>query len=226
MLVIVHWVLWVAPLGVFALSLLVGAQAGVGAVGALAQYVGIIALLMAVVVFAVYLLVVVAGGVRLGRFARAAAAAQLLAFSTQSSIASLPAMVEAVQAGLGVPEHVSSLLLPLAVSLFRITSAAANMAVAIYCASLFGMHLGGLTLATGAVVAAIVSLAAVGLPGQVSFLTAIGPICLAMGVPLGALPLLLAVQSLPDLLRTVGNVTADMAVTVIAAKHRKEAVLF
>jgi Na+/H+-dicarboxylate symporter len=100
MLVIVHWVLWVAPLGVFALSLLVGAQAGVGAVGALAQYVGIIALLMAVVIVAVYLLVVVAGGVRLGRFARAAAAAQLLAFSTQSSIASLPAMAEAVQAGL------------------------------------------------------------------------------------------------------------------------------
>jgi Na+/H+-dicarboxylate symporter len=55
---------------------------------------------MAVVIVAVYLLVVVAGGVRLGRFARAAAAAQLLAFSTQSSIASLPAMAEAVQAGL------------------------------------------------------------------------------------------------------------------------------
>ncbi len=226
MLVIVHWVLWVAPLGVFALSLLVGAQAGVGVVGALAHYVGMIAVILLVVIVAVYLLAVLLGGVPLGRFARAAAAAQLVAFSTQSSIASLPAMVEAVQLGLGVPEHVSSLVLPLAVSLFRITSAAANMAVAIYSASLFGMHPSVLTLAGGVVVAAIVSLAAVGLPSQVSFFTAIGPICLAMGVPLGALPLLLAVESLPDILRTVGNVTADMAVTVVAAKQRKEAVLF
>jgi Na+/H+-dicarboxylate symporter len=218
MLVIVHWVLWAAPVGVFALALMVGAQAGLGAAGALAHYVGLVCLILIAIILLVYPLAVVGGGMSLGRFAKAAAAAQLVAFSTQSSIASLPAMVEAAQLRLGVPEHVSSLVLPLAVSLFRITSAAANMAVAVYVAALFGVHLGPLTLAGGVVVAAIVSLAAVGLPSQISFFTAIGPICLAMGVPVAALPLLMAVESLPDILRTVGNVTADIAVTGIAAR--------
>ena len=56
-----------------------------------------------------------------------------------------------------------------------------------------------------------VSIASVGLPGQVSFFVSIGPICLAMGLPLGVLPLLLAVEVIPDIFRTVGNVTADLA---------------
>ena len=60
-----------------------------------------------------------------------------------------------------------------------------------------------------------VSIASVGLPGQVSFFAAVGPICLAMGLPLGVLPLLLAVEVIPDIFRTVGNVTADMGVTRI-----------
>ncbi|MFN7112291.1 MAG: cation:dicarboxylate symporter family transporter, partial [Brevundimonas sp.] len=60
-----------------------------------------------------------------------------------------------------------------------------------------------------------VSIASVGLPGQVSFFAAVGPICLAMGLPLGVLPLLLAVEVIPDIFRTVGNVTGDLAATRI-----------
>ena len=78
-----------------------------------------------------------------------------------------------------------------------------------------GVMLGPVQLAMGVAVAAIISLASVGLPGQVSFFTTTGPICLAMGVPVEALPLLLAVETVPDIFRTVGNVTADMAVTRI-----------
>ena len=56
-----------------------------------------------------------------------------------------------------------------------------------------------------------------GLPSQVSFFTAIGPVCLALGAPVDLLPLLLAVETLPDIFRTIGNVTADIAVTRIVA---------
>ncbi len=49
--------------------------------------------------------------------------------------------------------------------------------------------------------------------GQVSFFASIAPICIAMGVPLEMLPLLLAVEVIPDIFRTLGNVTADLAVT-------------
>lgn len=219
MLVIVRWVLWAAPAGVLALSLQVGATAGVGAAGALAHYVLVISAVCIMVTLALYPLVTLTTRIPLVHFARAAAPAQLVAFSTQSSIASLPAMVDATQKALGVPEHVSNLVLPLAVSLFRITSASANMAVAVYVAALFGVPLTPLTLGTGVIVAAIVSLAAVGLPSQVSFFTAIGPVCLAMGAPIAVLPLLLAIESIPDIFRTVGNVTADIAVTAMIDRN-------
>jgi hypothetical protein len=72
-------------------------------------------------------------------------------------------------------------------------------------------------LVAGGLTAIAVSIASVGLPGQVSFFAAVGPICLAMGLPLGVLPLLLAVEVIPDIFRTVGNVTADLAATRIVA---------
>jgi Na+/H+-dicarboxylate symporter len=215
MLVIVGWVLWVAPLGVFALALAVGAGSGIGAAGALLHYVAVVVVTLLVLIAATYAIVIVAGRITPGRFARGVASAQIVGFGTQSSLASLPAMIAGVVNGLGVSPAVRDTVLPLAVSLFRITNPAANMAVAVYVAALSGVALGPAQLVVGAGVAALVSLAAVGLPGQVSFFTTIGPVCLAMGVPIDVLPLLLAIETIPDLFRTVGNVTADMAVTRI-----------
>jgi len=48
------------------------------------------------------------------------------------------------------------------------------------------------------------------------------PICMALGVPLAALPLLLAVEAIPDIFRTVGNVTADVAVTAFVARRQHD----
>jgi Na+/H+-dicarboxylate symporter len=218
MLMIVHWVLLAAPVGVLALSLNVGATAGIGAAGALAHYLALVMLILVASILAMYPLISVLARIGPWHFARSVVAVQLLAFSTQSSIACLPAMAETALNRLGVPERIAGVVLPLSVSLFRLTSPAANFAVAIYCASLFQVHLGPLALIAGALVASTVTLAGAGLPSQVTYFTTIGPICLAMGVPLQALPLLIAVESLPDLLRTVGNVTADIGMTAIAAR--------
>lgn len=211
MLVLVRWVLLVAPIGVFALALNVGAKAGFGAAGALGHYIVILSGVCIAVGLLSYLIALTAG-MGLFSFARAAAPAQVVAFSTQSSIASLPAMITGARQ-LAMPEQVIGVVLPLAVSLFRITSPAANLGVAIYCAHIYGVPLGLATLAAGVGVAAIISLASVGLPGQITFFTTTGPICLIMGVPLELLPILLAVETIPDIFRTVGNVTANMAVT-------------
>ena len=70
-------------------------------------------------------------------------------------------------------------------------------------------------LVAAGLTAVLVSIGSVGLPGQISFFVSIAPICIAMGVPLEILPLLLAVEVIPDIFRTVGNVTADMAVARI-----------
>lgn len=214
MLVLVQWVLLVAPIGVFALALIVGAKAGFGAAGALGHYIVILSGVCIAVGVLSYLLAL-AAGVPLLAFARAAAPAQVVAFSTQSSIASLPTMIAGVRQ-LGAQESSIGVVLPLAVSLFRITSPAANLGVAIYCAHVFGVPLNVALLTAGVGVAAVISLASVGLPGQITFFTTTGPICLIMGVPLELLPILLAVETIPDIFRTVGNVTADMAVTCLA----------
>jgi proton glutamate symport protein len=217
MLVIVHWVLWVAPLGVFALAFAVGARAGVSAAGALLQYVVLAVSACLVTALLAYVVAALLGRMSPLAFARAALPAQIVAASTQSSLASLPAMIDAA-GPLGVGRQDAGIVLPLAVSIFRAASAAANVTVAIYLAHLHGVALGPGTLVIGALVAAAVSVAAVGLPAQVSFFAIIGPVCLAMGVPIDLLPLLLAIETIPDIFRTLGNVTADLAVTRVVGR--------
>lgn len=219
LLVMVEWVILVAPIGVFALALVLGARAGVAAAGALAHYVLLLVVVQVLIIALIYPLVAVFARIPVRRFARAVAPAQAVATSTQSSLASLPAMIESCQA-LRVPAPVTALVMPMAVSLFRFTGPVANVGVVVYSAALFGVHLSAGQIVAGALLAPLMSLAAVGLPGQVSFFTSIAPICVAMGVPVGALPLLLAVETIPDIFRTIGNVTADVAVTAAMAPEK------
>ena len=211
MLVIIGWVLWLAPLGVFALSLTVAGQSGAAALGALAHYIVTVASMGGVVLLLAYGVAVIGARQPLLRFARAALPVQAMAISTQSSLASLPAMLAACRA-LTLRETTGEFVLPLAVALFRATGPAMNLAVAIYVAKLAGMELTPLMLATGVLVALATTIGSVSLPGAISFVTAIGPIAIAMGVPVGPLALLVAVEVLPDIMRTVGNVTMDVAV--------------
>ncbi|WP_380927979.1 dicarboxylate/amino acid:cation symporter [Sphingomonas arantia] len=221
LLVVVGWVLWLAPVGVFALGLVAGYRSGLASAGTLLHYVMVVSAVCLALTMLIYPVVMLFGRIGAGRFARAAVPAQAIAFSTQSSIAALPAMIAACDGPLAVVATVRSIVLPLAISLFRVTSPAANLAVAIYIAQLYGVPLSLGTLAVGVMVAALVSLAAVGLPGQITFFTTIGPICLAMGLPVGLLPLLLAVETVPDIFRTTGNVTADMAAARVIGRRRE-----
>ena len=222
MLVIVHWVIWMAPIGVFALAYGVGARAGVAVAGALAHYIILLVVVQVLLIVLIYPLTVMAARIPLREFARAVAPAQAVATSTQSSLASLPAMVEGTLQ-LRIAPHITALVLPLAVSVFRITSPVANLAVVLYSASLFGIDLSLTQYLAGAAIAVVMSFASVGLPGQVSFFTSIVPICVVMGVPLGMLPLLLGVETIPDIFRTIGNVTADVAITSVVARNAGEA---
>ncbi|WP_121114416.1 dicarboxylate/amino acid:cation symporter [Croceibacterium ferulae] len=223
MLKIVHWVLLVAPLGVFALAYAVGSRTGMGAAGTLLHYVAFVASACIITALLACVIAALAGRMSPLAFARAALPAQVVAASTQSSLASLPAMIEAA-GPLQVDRQVAGVVLPLAVAIFRAASAAANVTVAVYLAQLHGMSLTAADLIAGAFVAAAVSIAAVGLPAQVSFFAIIGPVCLAMGVPIQLLPLLLAVETIPDIFRTIGDVTADLAVVrLVAGRPKAEA---
>lgn len=222
MLVVIQWVLKVATVGVFALALGVGMRGGIAAAGAITQYLILMCSLAVIITLALYPVAVLAGGIPLRRFTRAAAPAQAVAFSTQSSLASLPAMLTATQTALGIPPRIAGIVLPLAVSLFKVTSPGVNLAVVLFVGHVSGMELDAAHLALGAAVAILSSFGVAGIPGQVSFLTTAMPVAAAMGIPMELLLLLIAVEVIPDIFRTVGNVTGDIVVAAIMARRHPE----
>jgi Na+/H+-dicarboxylate symporter len=214
LLIVIGWVLWIAPLGVFALAFTVGASAGGAAFAALGHYIVLISAIGVLVTLAGYPLAAIAGRVGLGSFSKAMIAPQSVAISTRSSLASLPAMLAAARV-MGIREQVADVTLPMAVALFRATGPAMNVAVAFYVAHWLGLEpsMGQMIAATA--VAAVISYGAVSLPGEVSFISSIAPIAMALGVPIAPLALLVAVEMVPDIFRTLGNVTLDVAVTAV-----------
>jgi proton glutamate symport protein len=222
MLVMIGWVLWIAPIGVFALAFALGAGAGAAALGAILHYVVLISAIGIAVTLVGYVIALLFARWNLIAFSRAMIQPQAVAVSTQSSLASLPAMLGATRE-LGVREEVGDVTLPLAVALFRATGPAMNIAVAIYVAYWIGQDLGPWQLAAGIAMASVASYWAVSLPGQLSFVTSIAPIALAMGLPVEPLAILIAVETFPDIFRTLGNVTLDVAVTGAVARKAPEA---
>ena len=221
MIVIVRWVLWIAPLGVFALILSVCARSGLGMLSALGVYVLVECLLYLAVTVMMLPLAVAFGGERLRRFALALVPAQAVAVSTQSSLASLPAMLESADRRLGYPRQVAALVLPMAVSLFRLTSPVQYVTSAVFIAWAYGVDLSTAQLLAGALLAVVISLGSVGLPGQVTFVATNLPVAQAMGLPLSPLGLMLAVDTIPDALATLGNVTGDMTATSVVARQSR-----
>jgi Na+/H+-dicarboxylate symporter len=221
MLVVVGWVLALAPIGVLGLAFAVGAGAGGAAFGAVLHYVVLVSVVGLVVTLLAYVIAITYAGWKLGDFARAMIPPQAVAISTQSSLASLPAMLDAAK-NLRVPLRNADVTLPLAVALFRATGPAMNISVAIYVAYWMGVELHAGNLIAGFAVASVASYWAVSLPGALSFVTSIAPIALAMGVPIEPLALLIAVEVLPDITRTLGNVTWDVTVTGVASRGERE----
>ena len=218
MVVIVHWVLLAAPVGVFALALGVGRQAGIRAAGLLLQYVTFVSLVIIGGSLVVYLFVGLRSKTTTRHFAAAIGPVQVVAASTQSSLATLPVMIECARERLAIAPRIAHLVLPLAVAVFRYTSPLGNLAVCFFVAALYGVQPGPLQIVAAVFVAFAISIGSVGLPGQVSYLASVAPICLALGLPVEVLGILVAVEVVPDIFRTIGNVTADLAVTSILAK--------
>jgi Na+/H+-dicarboxylate symporter len=222
LLVIIEWVLAVAPLGVFALAFTVGSAAGGAAFAGLGHYVVIISAIGILVTLAAYPLAAIAGDIRMGALSRGLISPQAVAISTRSSLASLPAMLDSSRS-MNIREEVSDVTLPIAVALFRATGPAMNVAVAVYVAHWLGLQPSIAQMIAATAVGAVMSYGAVSLPGEVSYISSIAPIALALGVPIAPLGLLVAVEMIPDIFRTVGNVTHDVVLAAIVDRETRSA---
>ena len=212
LLIIIGWVLWVAPLGVLALAFSVGASAGGAAFAGLGHYIVLISIIGILVTLWAYPIGAIWGRAGFGTFSKAMIAPQSVAISTRSSLASLPAMLAAARV-IGVRDQVADVTLPLSVALFRATGPAMNTAVAFYVAHWLGYEPTMTQIIAATAVGAVMSYGAISLPGEVSFISSIAPIAMALGVPIAPLALLVAVEMVPDIFRTLGNVSMDVAVT-------------
>lgn len=217
-LVLVQWVLWTAPIGVFALALPLAVRLGLSAAGALAGYIGLVATLTVIFGVAVlYPMAATLGGVPVREFARAALPAQAVAFSSRSSLASLPAMIQAARERLRLPEEAPSFFIPLAASVYRIGAAVGQTVGVLFIARLYGVELGPTALATVVLTVIATSFSVPGIPG--GSIVIMAPVLQAAGLPIEGIGILLGVDTIPDMFRTTINVTGHMAVATAVVKR-------
>jgi Na+/H+-dicarboxylate symporter len=212
-LMLVRWVLIAAPVGVFALALALAARLGLAAAGALLGYVVVVAVMTVVFALAVlYPLASVLGRMPLGVFARGALPAQAVAFSSRSSLASLPAMIESARTRLGLPEEISSFFLPLAASMYRAGASVGQTAGVVFIAHLYGVTLSPVALASVVLTVVLTSFSVPGIPG--GSIVIMAPALASAGLPAEGLGILLGVDTIPDMFRTTTNVTGQLAAGV------------
>jgi proton glutamate symport protein len=222
MLVLVRWIILAAPLGVFALVLPLAVHAGGTLAGAIGFYVAAYSIASVGVTLLLYPVVAILGAIPLRRFARAALPPQLIAFSSSSSIAALPALVETAEKNLRLPERITGFVLPLAVSTFKIAGPVAWTIGALFVGWFYDVPLPASSIATIAFAAVFLAFAVPGIPrGAFIMLT---PLFLAIGLPAKGIGILIAVDAIPDVFATVLNTTGHLAATALVARRRDDRV--
>lgn len=213
---LVHWILWTAPLGVFALAAPVTAAAGWSMLQSLAVFVLAVVLGLMAFIGAVYLPAArFLGSQPPAAFLKALVGPQLIGFTTTSQAATIPAMLEAADR-LGISRQVSSFVIALGAAVGRAGSALFQGAGLVFLAWLYQTPISAPALGVAVLAVALVSVTVAGVPS--GSVLALAPALGTVGVPLDGLAVLLGVDRIPDMARTATNVTGT--VTAAAAAER------
>lgn len=215
-MVIVKWVLRFAPVAVFGLMADISARIGLKAIAGMAAYMGtVIAGLIALL--AIYLIIVAVLGRRSpGRFLADTREALLLAFSTSSSAAVMPLSLQIAETKLGAPPAVSRFVIPLGTTINMGGTALYQAVAALFLAQAFGIEIG----TPGMVLIVVMAVgAAIGSPGTPGVgIVILASILESVGIPAAGIALIIGVDRLLDMCRTVVNVAGDLvAATVISS---------
>lgn len=216
MLVLIAWVMKLAPFGIFGIVFPLAATLGVDAITALGSFIliasGLITVAIVLLVFLVQLLTPVSAS----SFLKAVAPAQIIGFSTRSSVAALPATFSAAR-HLGVKDTVSGVVLPIAVTLFKFASPIARTSGSYFIAALYGIELGPLQLLTIAAAIGLFSFYSPGIPS--GGLLIMAPVYESLGLPVEGIGILIAIDLIVDMFITAANVTANTASTLILSHY-------
>jgi Na+/H+-dicarboxylate symporter len=143
----------------------------------------------------------------------------MVAISTRSSIASLPAMLASAKR-LALPPGIAGLVLPLSVSTFKVNRTISAPVKLLFIAHVYGIDLGPTAIATFFLTVLLLSFATPGIPEAAGSVQTL-PAYLAAGLPLEGILLFSAVAAIPDIFKTLCNVTGDMTVATVLARFVK-----
>ena len=218
MMTLVEWLLRVAPAAIFILCFAFASTMGMELTSVLASYLAIICGLLVVATVLLYPIAALLGGVSPRRFAMGVLPAQMVAVSTRSSLAALPALLEGARDQLRLKPAVAFLVLPLSVSVFKTHRTLSDVFSFLFLAHLFSIDLSVFQIFSFFVTTLILSFSAVGIPLGGGSMRSL-PAYLAVGIPIEGVLLLKTVESIPDIFKTVLNVTGDMTVATILSRR-------
>jgi proton glutamate symport protein len=217
MLVIVDWLVRPAPLMLLAFGLRFASPAGLRLGGVLLSYAALrIALLLAGIAL-LYVVSSVAGRFSLARFARALAPAQLTAFATRSSLATVPALLAAADRELRLPAVTSSVVIPLAGATLKVSRAVSEPVQLLFLAHVLGIELGAQQLAVFLLILLPLAITTPGTPRPVSTLRLL-PVYVSLGIPAPYYMLTEPVTAISDPFDTMINTTGYMTTNVLVTR--------
>jgi Na+/H+-dicarboxylate symporter len=220
---IVDLVMRLAPLGVFALVMAVTAEFGFGILGTLGWYAAVVVFGLLLHLFGVYGMIVrvlVGQRMPLMHFYRAMSPVHLVAFSSSSSAATLPINMETVQSRLGVSERVTAFVLPLGATVNMDGTALYQGVAAAFIAQVYGLTLTFMDQVEIVLMATLASIGTAAVPG--AGIVMLVMVLKAIGVPVDGIALIVGIDRLLDMCRTVVNVTGDAVVAVVVAASENE----
>ncbi len=217
-LALVRVVMQVAPFAVFTLLVEVMASMGLDVLGALLVYSAVVVLGLAIMVFLVYPTILRMGsGIPRRKFLAGIAPAQLLAFSSSSSSATLPVTMECVEDRLGVSGEVTSFVIPLGATINMDGTALYQGVAALFIAQLYGIPLTMGDQLTIVLTATLASIGTAGVPGVgiVMLIIVLGSLGFSPEVMASGVAIIFGVDRLLDMCRTTCNVTGDAMVAAV-----------
>lgn len=223
MIKLIHLIMEFAPYGVFALIATIIGEFGLGILAPLLKYSIIVIaglILHVMVTYSIALKLLTKARINLKRFYRGIRPAQLIAFSSSSSSATLPVTMECVENNIGVSKEISSFVLPLGATINMDGTALYQGVASVFIAQVFGMDLTLGQQTTIVLMATLASIGAAGVPGA-------GMITLTMvlkqiGIPLEGIALILGVDRILDMCRTVVNITGDATCAAVVGHSERQ----
>jgi Na+/H+-dicarboxylate symporter len=217
---LVHWILWIAPIGVFGLAAPIGVTTGWALIQTLLVFIlSVLAALLILLTLIHFPAVKFLGKMSPVHFQRSIVGSQAIAFATTSTPAALPVMLEEAEEKLHLDPAVATLLLSLGVSMYRAGSALFQGACVVFLAHVYAVDIPMSAIGGGLLATFLVSLTVAPVPSA-SVMT-LAPALETVGVPLDGVAILLGIDRIPDMFRTVLNATGQLAcATVVDGQTR------